>query len=55
METRAVNGRVLSSSKCSSSARQKKQNVQVWFELDTSLQITFKFEFVIKYKSLNLA
>ena len=47
-------GRALSSSECSSSARQQKWNVQVWLELDTSLQIMFNLELVIKYKSLSL-
>ena len=28
-------------------------NVQAWLELDTSLQIMFKLELVIKYKNLN--
>ena len=45
----------LQSSECSSSARQQKQNVQAWVELDTSLQIMFKLELVIKYKILSLA
>ena len=47
--------RAFSSSECSSSSRQQKQNVQAWLGLDMSLQIMFKLELVIKYKSLSSA
>ena len=46
---------VLSSSECLSSAWQPKKYVQAWLELDTSLQIMFKLELVIKFKNLSSA